>query len=409
MSHRRSAFSIAALAISGSWTAREIISTVATSLLPSFMRSSNEEKEPLTTTKSTKSSRRQDTAYLDGLRGLAASAVYAYHFMVPFSRSLLYGSLPSSPDSASFFGLPIIGFFRSAATMVNIFFIISGYVLSLSTLRAIHWQDWEKALHCLSTAALKRGIRLFVPAVITSLLIFVLFSGQLYANEDLFMTLPAHWVPLRPRRKASLLAQFQDWLDFVIRRLTNPWRWNYDLFASPNASYYGAHLWTIQTEFHCSLVLFFIMMALSRIAGSWAKFTLSISLILYSCLCDRWEVAMFLCGMIFAERDIGSKKTLEPKWKDLNGHWIFRRWYRVFIVLRGLVVLCTGLWLASYPELRGAEAIGFSWLAKVSPSPQVWQAIGASCVVWSAANVTWVRSFLATGLLRSVGGPLPLR
>ncbi|KAK6218314.1 hypothetical protein LQW54_002843 [Pestalotiopsis sp. IQ-011] len=384
------------------WT-RELAKRVAKILLPSFMRSTSEEDSPIASARSTESSRLKDTAYLDGLRGLAASAVYAYHFLVPFSRSLLYGSLPDSPDSASVFGLPIIGFFRSTSAMVNIFFIISGYVLSLSTLRAIHWQDWERAIHCLSTAALKRGIRLFVPAVVTSLCIFVLFAGHLYAEEEFFMTLPAHWVPLRPRREHSVFGQFEDWLDFVFRRLTNPWRWNYDLFASPHASYYGAHLWTIQTEFHCSLVLFFIMVVLSRVAERWAKSTITGVLILYSCLCDRWEVAMFLCGMIFADRHVGSKKTVEPKWKYIQDNWVPRSWRSVFIVLRDSVVLSTGLWLSSYPEQRGVEAVGFSWLGKLSPSPQLWQALGAALVVWSAANVGWVQSFLTTPLLRYVG------
>lgn len=396
MSHRHSAIS------NWRWT-NKLVTRFAMLLLPSFMRSTSEEDGPVTSTRSTENSRLNDTAYLDGLRGLAASSVYAYHFLVPFSRSLLYGSLPGSPDSASVFGLPVIGFFRSPASMVNIFFIISGYVLSLSTLRAIHWQDWEKATHCLSAAALKRGIRLFVPAVATSLCIFFLFAAHLYAKEDFFVTLPAHWVPLRPRRQHSLPAQLEDWLDFVFRRLTNPWRWNYDLFASPHASYYGAHLWTIQTEFHCSLILFFVMMVLSRVNGRWPKSTLAGALILYSCLCDRWEVAMFLCGMMFADRHIGSKKTVEPKWKGVSGDWISTRWRSVFIVLRDLSVLLTGLWLASYPEQRGVEAIGFSWLGKVSSSPQVWQALGAVLVVWSAANVGWVQSFLTSALLRYVG------
>lgn len=396
MSHRQSAIS------NVRWT-RELVKRVATILLPSFMRSTSEENIPVASVRSTESSRLKDTAYLDGLRGLAASAVYAYHFLVPFSRSLLYGSLPDSPDSAFVFGLPIIGFFRSPATMVNIFFIISGYVLSLSTLRAIHWQDWEMAIHSLSTAAMKRGIRLFVPAVVTSFSIFVLFAGCLYEEEDFFTTLPAHWVPLRPRKQHSLFTQLEDWLDFVLRRLTNPWRWNYDLFANPHASYYGAHLWTIQTEFHCSLILFFVMMVLSRVAERWAKLTITGAMILYSCLCDRWEVAMFLCGMMFADRRISSKKTVEPKWKTLHGNWVSTRWHSVFIVLRDLVVLFTGLWLASYPELRGVEAIGFSWLGKISPSPQVWQALGAAMVVWSAASVGWVQSFLTSSLLRYVG------
>ncbi|KAF3018844.1 hypothetical protein E8E14_006343 [Neopestalotiopsis sp. 37M] len=396
MSHKRSATS------NGAWT-RRLVKRVATILLPSFMSSTSEEENTLTSSKSIGSSRLRDTAYLDGLRGLASSAVYAYHFMVPFSRSLLYGSVPGSPDSAGIFGLPIMGFFRSAATMVNIFFIISGYVLSLSTLRAIHWQDWEKVLHCLSAAALKRGIRLFLPAVATSLCIFVLFAGQLYAREDFFMTLPAHWVPLRPRRQHTFLAQFEDWLDFVFRRLTNPWRWNYDLFASPHASYYGAHLWTIQTEFHCSLILFFIMTVLSRVAERWAKFALTGSLILYSCLCDRWEVAMFLCGMMFADRHIGSKKAVEPKWKNVHGSWLSGRWRSMITMLRDLVVVFAGLWLASYPEQRGAEALGFSWLGRLCPYPQFWQAAGAAFLVWSAANIGWVQAFLTTPLLRYIG------
>ena len=347
-----------------------------------------------------------DTAYLDGLRGLAAFVVYIFHFMVPFDRSVLLGYIPGS-RSSSIFGLPILGLLRSGTAMVRIFFAISGYVLTLSASRALHNRDWDGVLRSLSAATLKRGVRLFVPAVAASFIIMLLVCGGLYADDVVIARLPAHWPPLRPARKASFDAQAMDWLRFVTSRLTNPWLWERELFSDPGASYYGAHLWTIQTEFHCSLVLFLVTMALSRVPSPRARGTLWAGVTVYSALWGRWDVALFLCGMAFADADVRSaaamaEATRQPSMAKPNG--LGARQYSRYLVMAGhTAALVAGLWLASYPETRGSEAVGFGLLGAIHPSEQPWQATGAAMIVWSVRRVRSARALLTTSPLQYLG------
>ncbi|RFU72109.1 acyltransferase [Trichoderma arundinaceum] len=347
-----------------------------------------------------------DTAYLDGLRGLAALIVYIFHFLVPFDRAVLLGYIPSTWGT-SIFGLPILGLFRSGTAVVLIFFLISGYVLTLSASRCCHNGDWDGALRSLSAATLKRGVRLFLPAVVTSFVIMLLVSGGLYADKAQIAHLPAHWPPLGPTFKASFGEQAKDWLEFVVGRLTNPWVWYEEVFSEPEPSYYGAHLWTIQNEFHCSMILFLVAMTLSRVPSLRARGALWAGITVYSALWGRWDVALFLCGTAFADSDVrstmtGASMTGQPGM--VKPTWLTARKYSPYLAMAGhAAALVAGLWLASYPEKRGREAVGFGLIGTIHPSAQPWNAIGAALIVWSVRRVRLARALLTTSLMQYLG------
>ncbi|KAI1820010.1 acyltransferase 3 [Xylaria intraflava] len=343
------------------------------------------------------------TDYLDGLRGLAAFVVYIYHFLLPFDPTVGLGYNPQKPDTTSFMGLPILALLRSGTAMVRIFFGISGYVLTLSASKALHRGDGEAVLRSLSAAALKRGFRLFLPAVVTGFVIMLLVHAGLYTDASTISHFPAHWHPLRPVRHDSFFTQISDWLDFTLGRLTNPWRWSRDLFADLSASYYGAHLWTIQTEYHCSMILFLVAMILSRASEPRIRSVLWAIITVYVCLCDRWDVGMFLCGMAFADRDVQSNVAMSPE-TSIKPHWLQSgRRSRYLVSLAHTGILIAGLWLASYPERHGVDAIGFGALNFISHSTEAWQSIGAAMIVWSVGRLSLVRAFLTNTLVGYLG------
>ena len=347
-----------------------------------------------------------NTAYLDGLRGLAAFIVYIFHFLVPFDRSLFLGYMPGD-QSSSILGLPIIGLLRSGEAMVRIFFVISGYVLTISASKSLYSRDWDGLLRSLSVATLKRGIRLFVPAVTASFIIMLLAHGGFYTDAAILMRFPAHRAPLQPAHKSPFGAQVLDWLDFVFGRLTNPWQWQGELFSNPDASYYGAHLWTIQAEFHCSLILFLIAMALSRVPKLRARATVLAGIMLYSVLWGRWDIALFLCGMAFADADVRSTAATVVVIGQLCTDKPCRlevRLYLCFLHKAGhIVALVAGIWLASYPEKRGAEAVGFGLLGRIYSSEQLWQATGAALIVWSVRRVRLAHALLTISPVQYLG------
>jgi peptidoglycan/LPS O-acetylase OafA/YrhL len=208
--------------------------------------------------------------------------------------------------------------------------------------------------------------------------------------------LPAQWRPLRPVCKTTFGAQVIDWLGFVAGQLTNPWAWDRELFADSSKSYYGAHLWTIQTEFHCSMILFLVAMALSRLSSSRARTMLWAGCTGYCVLWGRWDVTLFLCGTAFADIDVQSSIA---KLEDPG-----KRSYPPYLATVGhMAALLTGLWLASYPEKRGSEALGFRLISAISQSQQMWQSFGAISIVWSVRRVLLVQTLLATSLFQYLG------
>jgi len=72
------------------------------------------------------------TSWLDGLRGLASLSIIAYHWSgyVLRDSDISYGT-PESDMSSSLLQLPVIRLLYAGPANVCLFFVISGYVLSV--------------------------------------------------------------------------------------------------------------------------------------------------------------------------------------------------------------------------------------------------------------------------------------
>lgn len=368
-------------------------------LCPSFLLTSGSRKQDIGDAEQRRG--RPDTEYLDGLRGLASLTVLVLHFVLPFDREVLQGYGDGLSDSI--INLPVIRIIRAGGVMVRIFFVISGYVLTISCARHYHNRDWDSLLRSLSAASIKRGVRLFLPTISSTLVVMVLVRvhGFQYDIESL----PAHFKPQRPIYQATFLLQVEDWLRFVSGRLTNPWNWVEELFGDPSASYYGAHLWSIQTEYHCSMILFFVLMALSRIRSVRVRNSLVVLIIAYCAMSARWEVCLFLVGMAMAAHDVGVIPASSHH-DDLafvpSDHT--RSWRLVSLThFLHWVALATGLWLASYPDLRGSEAFGFRTIGAICAQEEVWHDLGAVLIVWAAGRLAAVRSLLCQKSVQYAG------
>lgn len=80
------------------------------------------------------------TAWLDGMRGIAAFLVYIRHFAAATHPDIQYG-WGTNGEHRNFIHLPFLRLLTAGPAMVALFFIISGYALSLGPLRAIHHQS----------------------------------------------------------------------------------------------------------------------------------------------------------------------------------------------------------------------------------------------------------------------------
>lgn len=164
------------------------------------------------------------TSYLDGLRGVAAIVVVNHHALPYWEMGL--------------FKYPFFTLFLAGRGMVDIFFVISGYVLSARLLKLIRAQDTERLLHHFTSSIFRRYLRLYLPTfLITFISMLLIRQGGIIG----WVTVP---------RLATFPEQFRDWLLESFRfanpfiHLTGYWTEN----ESCPTNKYDEVLWTIPVE-----------------------------------------------------------------------------------------------------------------------------------------------------------------
>jgi peptidoglycan/LPS O-acetylase OafA/YrhL len=353
-------------------------------ILPSYLRNWNNEWQG-----PGKSQESHATSALDGLRGFACFAVFVYHSVTPYSHTFLYGY--GGTEDRHFYQLPFLRLLFSGPTMVSIFFVVSGCVLSYKPLKLMRTKSWAQLFHTLSSSVFRRGLRLFMPALISTFMTMSLVQGGLFnfvsrkiiENSDSSLSK----YELRAWRRETFIAQLSDWLGSN-REMINPFTW--EEFHNS----YNGHLWTISVEFRSSLVLFLVIIALARVRAI-IRLTLVLVLMFSCSIYCRWDVALFLGGMFIAELDTisGNLDTFNQKpIAARESKW--RRMDRLVPIL----VFIAGSYCASYPDRAGEKTPGYRVLSAITPhmypiKEKWWQSIGSIMIVWSAtrsSDIHWL-------------------
>jgi peptidoglycan/LPS O-acetylase OafA/YrhL len=205
------------------------------------------------------------TSFLDGLRGIAAVIVFIHHD-TDFSANFLnhaYGT----HALRSFMQLPFLRLWTSGQPMVHIFFVISGYVLSLKAVRHVRQGNWEKLSETLFSSAFRRGFRLYLPSI----------AGLIFFEMTITMGIQG------------------TGHGFLGRLGVLMYSWNWDL---PHRGL--LHLWTIPVEFSGSMFLFIFILAVSRLKTNF-RIGAVVAMIVHCLASGHWGPAEFISGMLLAE------------------------------------------------------------------------------------------------------------
>ncbi|KAJ5531299.1 hypothetical protein N7527_004692 [Penicillium freii] len=229
------------------------------------------------------------TAYLDGLRGFAALLVYWGHHQIWAHEGGGVGNafeLAYGYDNKYYFAcLPgIRTLFSGGHFAVSVFFVLSGYVLSMRPLVMIQDGDYAGLGKSLSSAVFRRWFRLYIPVICTTLC-YVTFL-------HLFK------IAVVPEVQGSYRAELWNWytefknFSFPLRTGGEPW------FT------YNFHAWSIPVEHRGSLAIYTAVLAFSRFRRN-ARLLSEVALVVYFLyIADGAHYAMFIAGMLLKDLDL---------------------------------------------------------------------------------------------------------
>ncbi|KAK8920843.1 hypothetical protein H634G_00167 [Metarhizium anisopliae BRIP 53293] len=334
------------------------------------------------------------TAYLDGMRGLAALFVFFCHYS--YQAFTIAKSWGTGTDNYHFLKLPFLRLWYQGPVAVCVFFVVSGYALSYRPIKLIRSGALSDFATTMSSLTFRRALRLYLPTAVSTFMIICLLRIGAYewtrqfASNRMYMK---NIVEPHPVRMESQYAQFRDWA-LHMYNFVHVFGWD----EHGGSTSYDVHLWTIPLEFRCSLYLFLVIIGTARLRTSIRFLTVG-GIIWFSYRHSRWELCLFLCGMLLAETDHirGAHIPLPALPQSEKQPRMSRGWAKS---LFWTSVSVLGLYLMSQPDDGGEVAPGWVYLTSLIPAWwkvekfRYWQSAGAVLFVLAVGHSrAWQRFF----------------
>lgn len=170
----------------------------------------------------------------------------------------------------------------------------------------------------------------------------------------------------------QLVHYYHHWAEWI-----HPWRWDHVY------NEYDPHTWTIPLEFRSSMILFLALVGTAGLKERW-RLGAIVVLFIYCLKALRWEVALFLGGIILAQIDL-----MLGTFEALPSRSVLGR-------VSQCVLCLVGLYFLSFPDLVGEVTPGFRYLSSITPEGYdwlylLWHTIGAVILVHLVPNVSFLR------------------
>lgn len=209
--------------------------------------------------------------HLEGLRGVAAFAVVLSHYY--------YGWYESNSEGLYWIIKLILksplALFWDGRFAVCIFFVLSGYVLT-------HKFFCSKDKSVIVSGALRRYIRLALPASFSILFAWALLHQNLFYNQEVSHITKSVW--------------FSEYWNFDSSLSEAIMQGFYSIFFSGSSHPYNSVLWTMKSEFLGSFIVFACCLGFGTYPRRWFIY-LALSIILLS----KPFLEAFLFGMILSD------------------------------------------------------------------------------------------------------------
>ncbi|KAK5942885.1 hypothetical protein PMZ80_005451 [Knufia obscura] len=344
--------------------------------IPSFLKRGpgqlNAAAEKFTQSTSVKS---HSTGYLDGVRGLASFIVFIDH-----STSMSYDATHSgyeNSEKSSLWQLPVVRLVYSGPAMVSIFFVVSGFVLTHRFIQKMHRHEYETLFSGLASLTFRRALRLFLPALVSCLLVYVCASLDL-------MKIP---------KRVNKMKFHHGWPAFLsyLDEESNPWTWDMAM-----KGFYNPQLWSIAVEYRGSMIVFLVVLGLAR-CRTVIRIAVQSAIIVHAFGHHRWDVALFVAGMLIAELDVLVQQSISRK--------AFMQQKRIKFIF--CISMFVGVWLGGFPRTNGLKSVGYTFSNNLWPFSayrrRFWISVAAILIVGPMPYLPSVQGFFCTRLIRYLG------
>ncbi|KAK4098437.1 hypothetical protein N658DRAFT_223052 [Parathielavia hyrcaniae] len=240
------------------------------------------------------------TSWLDGVRGVAAMAVFVFHAMGCWAP--IVPAWRADKDQTSFLQLPLVRtIFVAGGGAVSVFFVLSGYVLTHRCLRLIRAGSALEVYRAMASSTFRRGFRLYLPPILLT------FCEMLATRFGFTPPLNFEFVP-----EPTFLGQLGDWL-VETNRLINPMH-NFGgaIRGVVQHPKYDAVIWTIPVEFYGSMVCYLLLFTFARVSRPAPRMTSVAVLSLLSMALGSWNICCFTAGMLLADFNLGQELADDP-------------------------------------------------------------------------------------------------
>jgi len=213
---------------------------------------------------------------LEGLRGLASIAVVLHHMVLVFFPFIIFGDEKLGPIHSGIekilHGNPLM-MFLSGTFPVAIFFVLSGFVLSIGYFNRKDDDSLRKQI-------IRRYPRLMIPALFSILICALLIIIGFAKNIDTSSITGSSWLDNGWTKDPMLFSAIKEGI--------------YGIFVNSGSAYNNV-LWTMQIEFTGSLLVFLLIFTVKNI--KYRKYIYAFTII---GLINTWYFA-FIAGVILAD------------------------------------------------------------------------------------------------------------
>ncbi|EZF69192.1 hypothetical protein H105_08336 [Trichophyton soudanense CBS 452.61] len=288
------------------------------------------------------------TSYLDGLRGFAALLVYFGHHELwahdAVTQNPIFENAYGYKGKHHFIALPgIRTFFSGGHFAVSVFFVLSGYVLSVKALSLIQAGDYLKLGDTLASALFRRWLRLYLPVMATTFVYMTIWH--------------MFGITAVPDPQGSYKDEVWKWycemknFSFIYRTGGEPW------------FHYNFHAWSIPVEFKGSIVIYTALLAFSKASRN-ARLLCEIGLFIYFMyIADGALCAMFVAGMHLSDLDLLAESNNLPKFFYRLQPYKETFFYSLFVISMYL----GGCPSHSFDVALLKESPGWNWLSYLKP------------------------------------------